>query len=89
MGDDIRDAAIVRHTIELGRSLGLRVVAEGVECGEAHERLAAMGCDQGQGFLYSPAVPAEDFDACVERAEALRMPEPVGRVPLLASRRVA
>jgi diguanylate cyclase (GGDEF)-like protein len=89
MGDDVRDAAIVRHTIELGRSLGLRVVAEGVECGEAHERLAAMGCDHGQGFLYSPAVPAEDFDACVERAEALRMPEAVGRVPLLASRRVA
>jgi diguanylate cyclase (GGDEF)-like protein len=89
MGDDIRDAAIVRHTIELGRSLGLRVVAEGVECGEAHERLAAMGCDQAQGFLYSPAVPAEDFDGCVVRAEALQMPVAVGRVPLLASRRVA
>src|SRR4051794_21981417 len=89
MADDVRDAAIVRHSVELGRSLGLRVVAEGVECGEAHERLAAMGCDHAQGFLYSPAVPAEDFEACVERAEALRMPEAVGRVPLLASRRVA
>ena len=57
MADDVRDAAIVRHSIELGRSLGLRVVAEGVESREAHERLAAMGCDHGQGFLYSRAGP--------------------------------
>jgi diguanylate cyclase (GGDEF)-like protein len=89
MADDVRDAAIVRHTIELGRSLGLRVVAEGVESAEAHERLAAMGCDHGQGFLYSRAVPAEDFEACVERAEALRAPSRIPGVAMLAARRVA
>jgi diguanylate cyclase (GGDEF)-like protein len=89
MADDVRDAAIVRHTIELGRSLGLRVVAEGVESAEAHERLAAMGCDHGQGFLYSRAVPAEDFEACVERAEALRAPSRIPGVAMLAPRRVA
>ena len=71
------------------RSLGLRVVAEGVESAEAHERLAALGCDQGQGFLYSPAVPAEDFEACVERAEALRAPSRIPGVAMLAARRVA
>ena len=89
MADDVRDAAIVRHSVELGRSLGLRVVAEGVESREAHERLAAIGCDHGQGFLYSRAVPADEFEACVERAEALRKPGPADRVAMLASRRVA
>jgi diguanylate cyclase (GGDEF)-like protein len=89
MADDVRDAAIVRHTVELGRSLGLRVVAEGVESAEAHERLMAMGCDQGQGFLYSRAVPAEDFDACIERAEALQVPAATNPVAMLAARRVA
>jgi EAL domain-containing protein (putative c-di-GMP-specific phosphodiesterase class I) len=91
MADDVRDAAIVRHSIELGRSLGLRVVAEGVESLEAHERLATMGCDHGQGFLYSRAVPAEDFEDCIERAEALavRKPAPVIGLATLASRRVA
>jgi diguanylate cyclase (GGDEF)-like protein len=89
MADDVRDAAIVRHTIELGRSLGLRVVAEGVESAEAHERLTALGCDQGQGFLYSPAVPAEEFEACVARAEALQAPSRIPGVAMLAARRVA
>src|SRR3954447_26380116 len=89
MADDVRDTAIVRHSIELGRSLGLRVVAEGVESREAHERLAAMGCDQGQGFLYSPAVPAEEFEECIERAEALQVPARVAQLAMLASRRVA
>jgi diguanylate cyclase (GGDEF)-like protein len=89
MADDVRDAAIVRHSIELGRSLGLRVVAEGVESCEAHERLAAMGCDHGQGFLYSRAVPAEEFEECIERAEALQVPAPVTSIATLASRRVA
>ncbi|MEA2382966.1 MAG: hypothetical protein QOH72_2937 [Solirubrobacteraceae bacterium] len=71
MADDVRDEAIVRHSIELGRSLGLRVVAEGVESCETHERLAEMGCDHGQGFLYSRAVAPDEFEACIERAEAL------------------
>jgi diguanylate cyclase (GGDEF)-like protein len=69
MADDPRDAAIVRHSIDLGRSLGLRVVAEGVESAEAHERLAAMGCDQGQGFYYARALPAEDFEPWLAQVE--------------------
>lgn len=50
--------AIVSATIALGHSLRLKVVAEGVETEAQHARLAAMGCDHGQGFLYSAAVPA-------------------------------
>jgi EAL domain-containing protein (putative c-di-GMP-specific phosphodiesterase class I) len=89
MADDVRDAAIVRHSIELGRNLGLRVVAEGVESCEAHERLAAMGCDHGQGFLYSRAVPAEEFEACIERAEARSGDVDVAGVAVLAARHPA
>ena len=65
MGTDPRDAAIVRHSIDLGRSLGLRVVAEGVESAEDHAILAGMGCDHAQGFYYSRPVPAADFEAWV------------------------
>ena len=56
MRSDPRDAAIVRSAIHLGRSLGLRVVAEGVESLQHHDELAALGCHQAQGFHYSHAV---------------------------------
>jgi diguanylate cyclase (GGDEF)-like protein len=55
---DESDAAIVRSTIELGRSLGVLVVAEGVETVDVLERLAGYGCDVVQGFLISRPVPA-------------------------------
>jgi diguanylate cyclase (GGDEF)-like protein len=63
MATDARDAAIVRCTIDLARSLGLRVVAEGVETADVRARLAAMGCDQGQGYSFSRALPATQFTA--------------------------
>jgi EAL domain-containing protein (putative c-di-GMP-specific phosphodiesterase class I) len=71
LADDPRDAAIVRHSIDLGRSLGLRVVAEGVESAAIHATLAALGCHHGQGFYYSRAVPADEFEAWVKRRESL------------------
>ncbi|MCW2665481.1 MAG: diguanylate cyclase/phosphodiesterase with sensor [Frankiales bacterium] len=46
------DAAIVRATVELGHSLGLRVVAEGVEDAGAAEILRRLGCDRAQGFYF-------------------------------------
>ena len=72
MSSDVRDAAIVRHSIDLGRSLGLRVVAEGVESAEDHAILAGMGCDHAQGFYYSRPVPAAVFEAWVVEAEERR-----------------
>jgi diguanylate cyclase (GGDEF)-like protein len=63
MSTDARDAAIVRCTIDLARSLGLRVVAEGVETSDVRARLTAMGCDQGQGCSFSRALPAAQFTA--------------------------
>ena len=59
--DDRTDAAIVRALIVLGHSLGMRVVAEGVETEAQRATLAALGCDTYQGFLCSPAVPPEDL----------------------------
>ena len=53
MALDRDDATIVRSTIDLGRNLGLRVVAEGIEDDEVRELLAALGCDLGQGYLFS------------------------------------
>jgi diguanylate cyclase (GGDEF)-like protein len=58
---DESDAAIVRSTIELGRSLGITVVAEGVETTDVLEELAAYGCHTVQGFLISKPVPAAQF----------------------------
>ena len=48
-----KDATIVRSTIDLGRNLGLRVVAEGVEAEEVRAHLEALGCDLAQGYLFS------------------------------------
>ena len=55
------DAAITCATIAMARQLGLRVVAEGVEEQGQMEFLLRYGCTEYQGFLFSPAVPADDF----------------------------
>src|SRR5262249_48336348 len=57
---DAQDAAIVRAVVALAHSFGVKVVAEGVETRDQLERLRELGCDEYQGFLFSPAVsPAE------------------------------
>ena len=58
---DESDALIVRSTIGLARSLGLRVVAEGVETEEAWARLVALGCDVAQGYYLCKPRPAADL----------------------------
>ncbi|MFN0029968.1 MAG: putative bifunctional diguanylate cyclase/phosphodiesterase [Acidimicrobiales bacterium] len=54
------DDAIVQAAVQLGQSLGLQVVAEGVEDQAALDRLRDLGCDQVQGFLLSPPLAAPD-----------------------------
>jgi EAL domain-containing protein (putative c-di-GMP-specific phosphodiesterase class I) len=56
------DASIVRAIVSLAHSLRLKVVAEGVETNDQLNFLTALGCDQYQGFHYSPALQAQDFE---------------------------
>ena len=62
MTDDARAAALVASTIDLAHSLGLRMVAEGVETEVAYAELTRLGCDQAQGFLMSKPLAAAKLD---------------------------
>ncbi|WP_165985809.1 bifunctional diguanylate cyclase/phosphodiesterase [Streptomyces sp. YIM 98790] len=63
LAKDAEDAEIVRCTVDLAHSLGLVVVAEGVEDDQTWERLRDLGCDAVQGWLVSPAMPAAETTA--------------------------
>ena len=56
---DGADSPLPAAIIRLGRTLGLRVIAEGIETIAQAERLAELGCDNGQGFLFSEPLPIE------------------------------
>jgi len=58
LGRSREDTAIVTATLAFASALGLSVTAEGVETADQFERLRALGCPQGQGFLFSRPVPA-------------------------------
>ena len=60
MTSDPDDAAIVRSIVDLAHSLGLRVVAEGVETIESWHALEVLGCDLAQGYLISRPVPGDE-----------------------------
>ena len=61
------DASIVQAIISLAHSLRLKVVAEGVETLEQLHSLKSMGCDQYQGFHFSPPLSATDIGALMRR----------------------
>ena len=62
MTDDARAAALVASIIDLAHSLGLRMVAEGVETDVAYAALTRLGCDQAQGYHMSRPLPAAQLD---------------------------
>ena len=70
--DDPDDAAIVRAVLNLGYSLGIKTVAEGIETTAQADYLKMGGCHFGQGFLFSPAVPAAEVPGLFERARSWR-----------------
>jgi EAL domain-containing protein (putative c-di-GMP-specific phosphodiesterase class I)/GGDEF domain-containing protein len=64
-----RDALLVKSTIDLGHSLGLRIVAEGVETAEALAILTGMGCDLAQGYFIARPMPASQLLVFLDEAE--------------------
>ena len=65
---DASDLALSEAIIVMAHKLGLKVIAEGVETAEQRQLLAAAGCDYGQGYLFSKAVPPEEFEASLRAA---------------------
>jgi len=70
---DNRASAIVRSTTELAHSLGLRMVAEGVEDDASAAMLTGFGCDVGQGYLYSRPLPAPDLERWLRARDAVHV----------------
>jgi diguanylate cyclase (GGDEF)-like protein len=64
------DASIVQAIISLAHSLRLKVVAEGVETSEQLDSLKSMGCDQYQGYHFSPPLPASEFGELLRNRQA-------------------
>jgi EAL domain-containing protein (putative c-di-GMP-specific phosphodiesterase class I) len=60
MGTEGESAAIVSALTGLGHGLGLSITAEGIEQSEQRDALLAQGCERGQGFLFSRAIPAHE-----------------------------
>ncbi|MDO8988942.1 MAG: EAL domain-containing protein [Sideroxyarcus sp.] len=69
---DHSDKAIANTIIAMARSLGLDVIAEGVETEEQRQFLLATGCMHFQGYLFSKPVPIEEFEALLKDAAAVR-----------------
>ncbi|HET8587599.1 MAG TPA: EAL domain-containing protein, partial [Candidatus Limnocylindria bacterium] len=70
MAESDNDAVIVRSTIDLGRNLGLEVVAEGVETEQAWDELNQLGCTLAQGYYLSRPVPAAELTQWLLRRPA-------------------
>lgn len=67
--DDDDDATIVRAIIQLGKSLGMQVIAEGVETAEQEAYIISEGCHEGQGYHYSKPLPARELGAYLKQAQ--------------------
>ena len=74
MTEDASDAAIARSVITLGHSLGLTVIAEGVETEDHLRLLGEYGCDEFQGYLFSRPKPAAELRALLDAQQAARVP---------------
>ncbi|PZH17363.1 GGDEF-domain containing protein [Streptomyces sp. NTH33] len=82
---DTEDAEIVRCTVDLAHSLGLLVVAEGVEDDETWERLRDLGCDAVQGWLVAAAMPPEETTAWLRARGSRGWVRPAAALPAAAA----
>ena len=67
--ENFRGQQVIRHTISLAHSLGMKVLAEGVEKEKQVEILRSLSCDEIQGFYYARPLPWENFETKVIRAK--------------------
>lgn len=67
--DDDDDATILRAIIQLGKSLGMQVIAEGVETAEQEAYIISEGCHEGQGYHYSKPLQARELAAFLKQSE--------------------
>ena len=73
LSTDPDDRAITTAIIAMARTLGLKVIAEGVEEKADLKFLMELGCDQAQGFYFSPPIPAEEFVEYISKSHDLVM----------------
>ncbi|MET0090409.1 MAG: EAL domain-containing protein [Candidatus Thiodiazotropha sp.] len=66
---DEDDRSIIRTVIRMGQSLGLRILAEGVENERQHQFVRDLGCDEAQGYFYSKPREAEKITVLLEQAQ--------------------
>jgi EAL domain-containing protein (putative c-di-GMP-specific phosphodiesterase class I) len=65
IGLQASDSAVIDTIIGLGRSLGLEVIAEGVETAEQRDFLAEHGCERCQGYLFGKPMAIEAFESAL------------------------
>ena len=76
--DDTRTAAITRAIIDMAHCLGMRTVAEGVERTDQLEFLKKRGCEEAQGYLFAPPVPAAEVQIFLRGPGSFRLCEAAG-----------
>ncbi len=78
IADSSESAALVHSLVQLGKALGLRTVAEGIETDVQRLRLKAEAVDYGQGFLFAPPLDGKALDLLIETAGVARPPAGIG-----------
>ena len=77
---DKADRAIIAAVVPLAHTLGMEVVAEGVETPEQRDLLKGMGVDQAQGWLFHRALPPDQLDAMLEAESDKTRPPRLGAI---------
>jgi len=71
LGKDVEDMALVQLIVDTAHTLGMHVVAEGVESAEQAKQLREMGCDMAQGYYFSEPLPPEEASAFLTKHGAV------------------
>ena len=68
------DEGLLGPMLQIGHAFGLSIIAEGIETSEQRERLRQLGCPLGQGYLFSPPLPASSVHELLQRRFPESMP---------------